>query len=299
MKKLLFLLLVSGFVMAQENSIQIKLVNSAIGNYVVSPGSICSCGYQSNDPGLNAIFANYTITSYDGAYPHPYYPGIEPEKLFLINCYNCDVNQFAADLTAYSSVIEKATSCPEPGVYSDLVSVKMIDSGIAASFSISGPYVVTNNAALNQIFQNRNVLYYYDSTGSWINGLTCDCNVGDLKNDLIANNFILPNTTHIFEGNTYSNYDNYQYMYNGVLNTNDLLKPKAVISPNPFSSNFNIKTEQTVINYSLIDFTGKTVANTSSKGELDSKAFQLSAGLYILNLQFDNGQTANYKVVKK
>ena len=76
-------------------------------------------------------------------------------------------------------------------------------------------------------------------------------------------------------------------------------KPKAIISPNPFADNFDIETTQMITNYSIIDITGKTIVSTSSKSDLDNQSTQLSAGIYILNLSFENGQTANYKLVKK
>ena len=73
---------------------------------------------------------------------------------------------------------------------------------------------------------------------------------------------------------------------------------KPIISPNPFSENFDIVSTQEVFNYSLIDITGKTIISTSSKSELDNQSSQLSTGIYILNLDFENGQKANYKLVK-
>jgi hypothetical protein len=76
-------------------------------------------------------------------------------------------------------------------------------------------------------------------------------------------------------------------------------KSRAVISPNPFSYSFDIQTTQTITNYSIIDITGKTIISTSSKSELDNQSSQLSAGIYILNLNFDNGLKAIYKLVKK
>ena len=43
----------------------------------------------------------------------------------------------------------------------------------------------------------------------------------------------------------------------------------------------------------------KTIVSTSSKSELDNQSSQLSSGIYILNLDFDGGQKANYKLIKK
>jgi hypothetical protein len=83
------------------------------------------------------------------------------------------------------------------------------------------------------------------------------------------------------------------------LSNEEFIYSKALISPNPFSDNFNIETEQTISNYSIVDFTGKTIISTSSKSELDNQTSQLSTGMYILTLDFENGQKANYKLIKK
>ena len=83
------------------------------------------------------------------------------------------------------------------------------------------------------------------------------------------------------------------------LSNEEFIYSKAIISPNPFSYNFEIQTAQTITYYSIIDFTGKTIVSTSSKSELDNQSLQLSSGMYILNLDFDNGQKANYKLIKK
>ena len=90
-----------------------------------------------------------------------------------------------------------------------------------------------------------------------------------------------------------------QFIQGIILSNHQFNKPDAVISPNPFSVNFDIQTAQNITNYSILDITGKTIVSTSSKSELDNQSSQLSSGIYILNLDFDSGQKANYKLVKK
>jgi hypothetical protein len=48
----------------------------------------------------------------------------------------------------------------------------------------------------------------------------------------------------------------------------------------------------------IVTLSASTVS-ASSKSDLDYQSTQMSAGIYILNLNFDNGQKANYKLVKK
>lgn len=299
MKKLLLLLLVSNLGLAQQSSVQIKLVNPNIGTYNNGGGnnSTCFCGPSSNDIGLNVIFQNHNVIYMYSGSSHPDYPGIEREKILLVDCINCDLDQLVADLNAYASVIDQANKCPTLGAFSDVAYIKLIDNTI--TLSNSGNTVTTNDSALNQIFTNRNVFFLNGVIGSWT-GVTCDCNVQDLIDDLIANNFILPNTiTVVSPGVFYSNYDNYSFARNVVLNLGESTKPKAVIAPNPFSEYFNIETEQNITNYAIVDITGKILLSTSSKADLDNQSSQLGAGMYLLNLDFDNGQKANYKLVKK
>ena len=76
-------------------------------------------------------------------------------------------------------------------------------------------------------------------------------------------------------------------------------KSKTIISPNPFFNNFNIDSKELITNYAIFDISGKQISLTSNKIELDNQASKLQTGMYILNLVFENGQSANYKLVKK
>lgn len=74
---------------------------------------------------------------------------------------------------------------------------------------------------------------------------------------------------------------------------------KATISPNPFSNNLNIESVHEISNYSIIDISGKMILSTLSKSEFENQSSQLRSGIYILILDFENGQKVNYKLVKK
>ena len=95
---------------------------------------------------------------------------------------------------------------------------------------------------------------------------------------------------------------NSNYFYTGVvhlLNNPSFSSEKMVVSPNPFSSDFDIQTEETILNYSLVDISGKLLIATTSKNELDTIASQLNSGIYFLNLQLENGKSGNFKLIKK
>ena len=283
MKKLLLLLMIQSLAFAQPD-VEIRLVNQNIGSPLY--GSFQSAS-SSNDAGLNAILQTYNVYSYINKYGHPY----EPYSPRIISILGSFPQQFINDLLAYSSVVEYAR-VSEMQTFSDALELKIINLNVGIPTGFNGNIVTTNDTGLNQIFQNFNVYYYVQSypTSTWNTSLrvfqaACNCD----KNSLRA---ALDNYTTVIEST-----ENISAVY--LLSNNNFETSKTYISPNPFSYNFEIQTTQTITNYSIIDITGKTIISTSSKSELDNQSSQLSAGIYILNLNFDNGLKAIYKLVKK
>jgi hypothetical protein len=287
MKRLVLFLLFSSLGFSQP-SIDIRLVNSNVG----MPLYNWSLGYPtamntSNDAGLNTIFSTYGVTSYEDNNIHPYPPYQQKTKIV----FGTFPTQFITDLLTYSSVIEsvKIASGYE---FTDAVLLQLIDLNIGMPTGFNGNIVVTNDTGLNAIFQNFSVFYYtqaYPSASS--NNLlryynvVCDCDKNFLK-------IALDNYATVIQSA--------QSIGGGVMLSNPTFTTSSVtIYPNPFTNNFNIDTTEAISNFSLFDGTGKQIVNTTSKTELDSKSQQLNAGFYILNLTFDNGQIANYKLVKK
>lgn len=285
MKKLLLILLVSSISMAQSH-IEVRLVNGNVG----TP----QCGYffndwlcnSTNDAGLNTILSNYGVYYFRelGGHPYPPYQG----TIFTLTNSTNDI-QLAADLSAYSSVVARAVLTTIQG-FTDALDITLVDPNIGIPTGTSGGFIVTNDTTLNQIFQDFHVFFYtrlYPSISSpdfdKYYTLACDCDASALQ--LAINNATVVSNSYFHQG--------------AILNNNQFEKPKAVISPNPYLDNFNIETEQTITHYSITDIMGKTIVSTSSKSELDNQSSQLSAGMYILNLNFDNGQKVNYKLVKK
>jgi hypothetical protein len=285
MKNLLLILLVSSISMAQSH-IEVRLVNGNVG----TP----QCGYyfndwlcnSTNDSGLNTILSNYGVSYFRelGGHPYPPYQG----TIFSVSNSTNDA-QLASDLSAYSGVVANAILTTIQG-FTDALDLTLADANIGTPTGTSGNIIVTNDAGLNQVFQDFHVFFYtrqYPSI-TWPNfdryyTLACDCDASALQ--IAINNLTAVSTSNLIQG--------------VILTNNQFEKPKAIISPNPFSTNFDIQTDQTITNYSIIDIDGKTIINTTSKTELVNQSPQLSAGMYILNLNFDNGQKANYKLVKK
>lgn len=267
---------------------EIRLVNENVGapqfNFTVNSTT------ESNDSGLNTILHAHNVYSYIQKGGHLY--TLYANRYVEISCDNCNYGQLSADLAAYSSVVAKARVTVQAEPFDDCLYLQIQNSAIGVPIGISNGVVVTNDAILNQIFLSHNVFYYQQTAPTTtdpnlirVYNIACNC-------DNIALKSALDNYTALI---SYTEYPQPAYL----LNNSNFEKTKTIISPNPFSNNFDIQTEQMISNYSIIDITGKTICNTTSKAELDTQASNLSSGIYILNLDFDNGLKVNYKLIKK
>lgn len=288
MKKLLLILLVYNFGFSQA-SIEIRLVDTNVGAPIYNWSSGAPVPINtSNDAGLNALFSKYGVTNYQDNMPHPYPPYLSRTKVIM----GSFPPQFITDLLGYSSVIASAKT--STGFeFTDAVRTQLVNLNVGSPTGVNGGIIVTNDVGLNAIFQTYNVFYYtqtYPSVpaGSYllkIYDVVCNCDKNLLKTALNGYTSVIQSTQNIDGGL--------------MLSSNQFQKPEPIISPNPFSDHFNIQTDETISNYSLFDISGKQLINRNSKTVLDNVSSQLTSGIYILNLQFDNGQNTNYKIVKK
>jgi hypothetical protein len=289
MKKLfLFILFSSNYFLAQNIAVEIRLVNQNYG----APAFNGTMGNttESNDVGLNQILQTHNVYQYllKEGHLYPPFSGRHVEMW----CTTCDYSQLTSDLIAYSNVIEKARITTNGSPFSDNLILQIANINIGVPTGISNGIIETNDAGLNQIFQNYSVYYYEQYAPSSSNSdilryykVVCDCDNTALKN-------ALDNYTSVISLTEYP-YPVY------LLHTNELQKNKISIFPNPFSTNFNIQSDDFVSNYTLIDISGKQLIATSSKNELDNLALQLNSGVYFLNLNFEKGQTVNFKLIKE
>ena len=289
MKKLLLvlILLIYQFSFSQQD-VEIRLVDANIGSPLTLNQGTTTEINTSNDQGLNNILNLYSATQYLEKDVHPY----QPYQGRVMSIPGTFPPQFLIDLQSYSSVIESAR-ISDIESFSDALETRILTNGIGIPTGTVGNVIITNDAGLNQIFQDNNIFYYSQLCPTCtldINlrayQIVCNCDNNILKN-------ALDNYTSVIEINSTSKTPA-TYLSNNQFN-----KSTTSISPNPFSTNFNIQTEEIISNYSLIDISGKQLINTASKNELDNASSQLNAGVYFLNLQFENGQKGNYKLIKK
>lgn len=151
----------------------------------------------------------------------------------------------------------------------------------------------------------------YEITGSVINLTVCYWFDTTLPIYQIENNFpiTVPNNQQnytinltTFNSSSQTFCDNFSA---GPTATTTFLKKenfenqKPSISPNPFTSTFEINSKQPITSYKILDVVGKEIVATNSKQDLDSKTEALKSGVYLLELSFDNGKSDTIKLIKK
>lgn len=280
MKKSLLFMFICSLGFAQQ-VVELRLVNASIG-YPQTPTTTVNNTTESNDATLNSILQSHNVTSYilKATHPYPNYANSYVE----INCNNCNLNQLKTDLLNYSSVVGNSRVTTPASPFDNTLYMHLVTQGTITNSSIINGTVATNDTNLNQIFQNFNVFYLsqYSSQNYYV---VCNCDNSQLK-------IALDNYTSFISGTEYAN-PSY------LLGNQTFNSIKVSVSPNPFSDNFTIQTNNEILNYSLFDIFGKQIISTSSHQELEANNQNLRVGLYILSLDFENGQRANYKLVKK
>jgi hypothetical protein len=284
--KILLLFLCIATIGFAQNGVEIRLVNESYCGTI--PNGTIYNTTESSDALLNAIIQPYGVTLYFPKGGHPYFP--YSSRIMQINTSTtANINQLVSDLQAYSSVVEYAAVADQFS-FSDALVLELNDVNVGIPTGITSNIITTNDAGLNQIFQNNNVYYdcqkYPATSGNLLKYYTvvCNCNVSVLKSQLESYTSVI-NSTEV-AGAVY-------------LASNQFQKSKTSISPNPFTNNFNIQTEEIISNYTLIDISGKKLITTNSKNELDKLSTSLNSGIYFLNMLLENGENVNFKVVKE
>ncbi|KFC19626.1 GEVED domain-containing protein [Chryseobacterium sp. FH1] len=83
----------------------------------------------------------------------------------------------------------------------------------------------------------------------------------------------------------------------GTLATTEIGKSKVSVYPNPFTDILNVSNVKGVKSISVLDTTGRRVKSISASSAIDLS--NLNSGLYIVNLQIEDGSVKSFKVIKK
>jgi hypothetical protein len=281
MKKILFLLLVSTMAIAQGSGPGIEihvdpLVINATGTW--NPTDMYAPQTGVNDPTLDAIIQNYgPCYLYNREYGNI---GIYTE--------NTNLTQFVSDLEGNPNVTYAHIMYGD--IFTDRLQTTLVDSNVGASADLVNYTGVTNDAGLNQIFSDYNVIYYAlyvpSLGGEFLRYYMLFCHCDNIQLKLALDNYpsVIEHT---------------DFMAPAYLSAPNFEKKQYSITPNPFTTTFNIQTKENISNYAVFDLTGKQIISTVSKSTLDNQVQNLTAGVYVLQLQSQNGATFNQKLIKQ
>lgn len=290
MKRIYFFIvsLLVGFIgFSQATHVQIETINSDVYTNVQLGNTY---GTQTSDAGLNTIFQNHQINYCYNGNPHPVTGRM---LVFAICSPTTNIPNFLLELNNYNTLITKTSICPQENTFGDVIYTRILNetTGIPIGFDPNG-IVITNDNNLNTIFQNFLVKYFSRTYPSYTGGGTiartyhtvCNCDVTLLKSALDAYNPVIEQN---------------DYVPVAFLGINEFSLSSINIYPNPFNSKINIEPKESIVNYSIIDITGKVFANYNSKTEFDNQITKLNSGVYFLKLQFENGKIGTYKIIKE
>jgi hypothetical protein len=287
-KLLLFTFLLVGFV-ANATYVQVTF-NEGFYIQIENPNiGSPSTGNSTTDTSINSILFDHNV--YNCIQDYSSYP----KMIIFFNYSGTNISNFVADLNNNGNVFKVGLCYESPEyyfpTYADILIINLVDLSNGNPIGInSNGNVLTNNTLLNEIFETFNVkkmVQEYPTSVCCLDvySIHFDGDIEELKN-------ALDNLDSIIE---YSFFKEVMML----LSNKSFEKLDIRIYPNPFQNNFTIETEKTITNYSLFDLTGKKIIETFSKNEIDNFSSQLNSGVYFLNLEFENGQKTNHKLIKE
>lgn len=280
MKKFILLFLSSFFGFSQ-GYIEVKLVNENIGfpEY-----------YEdiSNDAGLNTILSNHNVLIYEFKTGNPF--DYSPRYVNVF-CNTCNISNLKNDLQNYSSVIESA-DFSNPNHFNNMLTIQLLIATTGIQTGLNGIIVETNDADLNQIFIDYNIIEMIQSFPSSSNSnnlryyyiRSSSCDLSTLKT-------ALDNYTTVIEATEY-------IPASALLSSKIFDKSITAIYPNPFQNELNIETIKTISSYKVIDISGKTIVNSNNKIDFNNSVLQLNNGIYFLQLNYDDSTNSTHKIIK-
>jgi hypothetical protein len=282
MKKLLLLVLIIITCKVNATHVQIDFVQGSQ-IYVANlyPMSFNE-GTATTNASINVILTNYSINHCVQA---------DIEDIIFVDYNGTNLAGLLADLLANANV-ENARPTMDTGYnysYADRLTFNLIDitNGNPISVNTNGN-IVTNNEELNSIFDTYDVFQMDQQFPTSV----CCLNSFKIKfnGSITLLNNALGNLSNIIED---IELVNIAFLSNPTFN-----KSKTSVTPNPFSDELKIESDDLITKYDLVDVAGKLIISTFSKSFFDSECKNLNTGFYVLNLTFENGLMENYKLIK-
>lgn len=284
------------FSFAQEKYIQVEMEDQSINyDYVGAPTYYYNMPPDatdySNDTGLNNILMGNNVTAYDFI-ESSFFDDLELGNRVLVVCDNCDHNQLAANLIAYSSVIKNAYPLDDRYSYNELL-LKINDVSIGIPTGMNNGVITTNDAGLNTIFTTHNVYFYKQLFPSSMNNsllrsyaLACDCDATVLKTDLDAYIGVIELTEAVYIESQL------------LLSTPEAAFSDVKVYPNPVENVLNISNTTNIKSLEIYAIQGqKVLTETSQFASIDMS--KLKSGLYFVKLTDATNNSSTFKIIKK
>ena len=283
----LFILAFGFFGFSQTSYVQIELVNPLIGEPIYMGNAVPVS--TSTDDGLNAIFSLYETSFYETLYPGAtsgFYDNGSP--LYAnVRCNGCNESDLIADLLEYDTVVAYAGLETDYYLINGLY-INLVDDTLGTPIGINVNGIIeTNDAVLNQLFLDYNVVTYELDDNYWDSttyNLKCRCDADILLTELGNYDSVITNATPVG--------------YGILLSTEDNIQIEAKIYPQPFKDKVSIEINQPIESLVLYDLLGNQVYKSSSIIDFENFSSTLKPGIYILNLRTVLGEEMTEKLVK-
>lgn len=274
MRKILLFILLGFYGFSQPIYIQISTNSSSI---YVNMNVIDPLNYYNSttsDAGLNTILENHNVTMVTSNQHE-----IDNTVAIFAIFNGSNLDGFIADLENYTSLVTKVSISPEYETFGDVLMYNLVNPsvGIQVGTDVNG-IVITNDNVLNNILLNHNVTYFQNYY------LQCNCNVINLKNDLINYNAVISS----------SNYVGLVF-----LNTPEFSINPVKVYPVPFDNNIEIVSNNLITNFKLFSLDGKLLSEEKQVEKFKNILLNLYSGIYFLELTNATNEVYRQKIIKK
>lgn len=281
----------------QEKYIQIEMVDQSPNyDFVGYPSYYYDMPFgatdYSNDVGLNTILTGNNVIAYDYIESLPNVSENGYANWTLVICDNCDNNQLAAELNAYSSVIRNAYPLDD-GLAHNQLYLGIVDVNVGTVTGTNNGIVTTNDAGLNALFTTYNVYFYEQYYPSFtdpyllsVYTLLCDCDVNLLMTDMEAYSSVI------------------NYVERMGLGSQMLLSVSpetaftdVVLYPNPVKNTLHISNTTHIKSLEIYSIQGQVMLTQKSQFETVDMS-QLQSGLYFVKLTDAANRSKTIKIAK-
>lgn len=260
----------------------------------VNNGTVVAKATSVSNPALSAQIT-ITISNQIPVYCTPTFPqGVEPITLVEFAGIS---NTTAASTSepAYENFTEMVGYVEQGGTYP--IRVKGFTDGLSSYFKV---YVDWNNNGIFEDNEGTSLGHINNSTGTDNKDLTADIVVpadafaGDVRMRVLKR--FASSTIPACNNASFGQAEDYTLNVQENLNVDDFAKNNFKVYPNPTSDIVNIQTSLEVKNIAVYNQIGQLIF---SQKAIQFDLSNVASGIYMIQIDFENGQKATKKIIKK